>query len=96
MQRIVTARTITAVAATLLLAGCAHNDAVKPQFGDSVRHMTRMQIYDMDAAYNPDPNPVGGGDVYRLNRVLESHRNDVASPTEAIGAPEVDIRGGNQ
>jgi hypothetical protein len=66
--------TITMIAG-LSLAGCA-KDATKAEFGDAVRHMTEHQVYDRDAAYNPNPAPVLGGDVERLNSVLESHRND--------------------
>jgi hypothetical protein len=77
----------TAIAATMLLVGCAHEKPTEAQFGDSVRHMTEQQIYDLDAAYNPDPNPVLGGDVDRLNNVLDSHRNSVSNPAEASRAP---------
>ncbi|MEX2124733.1 MAG: hypothetical protein WD795_12640 [Woeseia sp.] len=86
----------TAVAVTMLLLGCAHNSTTEPQFGDSVRHMTEQQIYNLDAAYNPDPNPVEGGDVDRLTNVLESHRGDVADPAEASGALEVGVRSDNR
>ena len=75
----------TAVAATMLLMGCAHKSTPKAEFGDSVRHMTEQQIYDLDTAYNPDPNPVLGGDADRLNHALEGHRNGTNS-AEAAGA----------
>jgi hypothetical protein len=82
MHWTITARMTTAVAATMLLMGCAHKGA---QFGDSVRHMTEQQIFDLDAAYNPDPNPLQGGDADRLNNALEAHRNGTNS-AEAAGA----------
>lgn len=91
MNWTVTART-TAVAGIMLLAGCA----TQTQFGESVRHMTQQQIYNPDAAYNPDPAPPIGAEVDRLNKVLESHRNSVSDPAEASRAPVIDIRGQGQ
>jgi hypothetical protein len=91
-----TARMTTAIAAAMLLWGCAHQSATEPQFGDSVRHMTGQQIYNLDAAYNPDPNPVLGGDVDKLNNVLEAYRIDVADPAERSGVPQIRIRSGSQ
>jgi hypothetical protein len=54
--------------------------------GAAVRHVTEQQIQNLDAAYNPDPTPVTGGDVYRLDDVLDAHRNNHADPTEDHGA----------
>jgi hypothetical protein len=88
MHWTITARMTTAVAATMLLMGCAHKEA---QFGDSVRHMTEQQIFDLDAAYNPDPNPVLGGDADTLNNALEAHRNGVSDQ-----AVTTDVRGRTQ
>jgi hypothetical protein len=76
MHWIITARMTTAIAATMMLLGCAHKGA---QFGDSVRHMTEQQTFDLDAAYNPDPNPVQGGDADMLNNALDAHRNPANS-----------------
>jgi hypothetical protein len=73
-----------AVAATLLLSACASTGG--PEFGDSVRHMTEKQIHNLDAAHNPDPAPVVGGDVYKLDDVLDAHRNNAEDPTEDRGA----------
>lgn len=73
----------TAVVAMLLLSACAHQG---PEFGDAVRHMTEQQIHDLDAAYNPDPAPVTGGDVYKLVDILDAHRNNAADATEDTGA----------
>jgi hypothetical protein len=47
--------------------------------------MTEQQIFDLDAAHNPDPNPVQGGDADRLNNALEAHRSGTNS-AEAAGA----------
>lgn len=69
--------------AMTLLSACAHKG---PEIGDSVRHMTGQQIYNLDAAYNPDPAPVTGADVYKLDEVLEAHRNNAEDPTEDRGA----------
>jgi hypothetical protein len=79
----------TGIAAAMLLSGCAHRADTKAQFGDTVRHMTEQQIYDLDAAYNPDPEPLMGGDVVRLNDVLDSHRNNAEDLTEDRGALEM-------
>lgn len=75
---------LLAAAATVLLAACAHDSSER--LGDSVRHMTEQQIQNLDAAYNPDPTPVTGGDVYKLDDVLEAHRNNAEDPTEDHGA----------
>lgn len=75
----------TAAAALLLLAGCAGQN-IEEQFGDSVRHMTEKQINNLDAAYNPDPAAVVGGDVYKMKDVLEAHQNNAEDLTEDTGA----------
>jgi len=79
----ITAAMTSILGATALLSACAHKG---PEFGDSVRHMTEQQTYNLDAAYNPDPAPVTGGDVYKLDDVLEAHRNNAEDPTEDRGA----------
>jgi hypothetical protein len=76
----------TGIAAAMLLSGCAHRSDTKAQFGDTVRHMTEQQIYDPDAAYNPEPQPLMGGNPDRLNDVVDSHRNNAEDPTEDRGA----------
>ena len=91
MDWTMTARITTAIAAALLM-GCATKGAPEAEFGDAVRHMTEQQTYNTDAAYNPDPNPVLGGDADRLNNVLDAHRNSVSDPAEAVGVPETGIR----
>ena len=75
---------IVLVAAALTLSACAYDSSAK--FGDSVRHMTGQQIKDLDVAYNPDPAPVVGGDVYKLDDILDAHRTNAANPTEDYGA----------
>jgi hypothetical protein len=79
----------TLIAAAMLLStGCANRDVA--QFGDSVRHMTEQQIYDLDAAYNPDPEPLKGAHPDRLNDVVDSHRNNAEDSTEDRGALTMD------
>lgn len=92
MHWTITAKITTAIAATMLLMGCAHK-AAQPQFGDAVRHMTEQQILDLDAAYNPDPNPVQGGDADRLNSALEAHRNSATGSAAASGAAVTGVGG---
>jgi hypothetical protein len=85
-----------AIASALLLlgAGCANQNRVAADFGNSVRQMTEQQIYDMNAASSPDTNAVLGGDPDRLNNTLEGHRKDVAKPS-AVGAPVTINLGGS-
>lgn len=80
------------MAGIMLLTGCA----TQSQFGESVRHMTQQQIYNPDAAYNPDPAPPLGADVDRLDKVLDTHRNSVSEPAEASRAPMIGILGQGQ
>jgi hypothetical protein len=81
-----TTKGMAAAIATILLAGCAHQSGTKAQFGDSVRHMTEQQIYNLDAAHNPDSEPPMGGNPDRLNGVVDSHRNNAEDQTEDRGA----------
>lgn len=90
MHWTIKARMAAAIAATTLLCGCAHQADTEAQFGDTVRHMTEQQIYNLDAAHNPDPEPLMGGNVDRLNDVLDSHRNNAEDPTEDRGALTMD------
>lgn len=76
------------------MAGCAAG-GTEASFGNAVRQVMDSQIYDPDAAANPDREAVTGGDPDRLNSTLEGHRNDagnassVASPiTVNVGNPE--------
>jgi len=94
MHWTITARMTTAIAATMLLMGCAHK-AAETQFGDAVRHMTEQQIYDLDAAYNPDPNPVLGGDADTLNNALDGYRG-VSDQAGGPGAPTTGVSGRTQ
>ena len=73
-----------AIVTAVLISGCAHPSS--SEFGASVRHMTEQQTYNLDAAYNPDPEPPMGGNPDRLNDVVDSHRNNAEDPTEDRGA----------
>jgi len=86
MNRKTKAGMAAAIAATMLLAGCASHGDTEAKFGDSVRHMTGQQIYNLDAAHNPDPQPLEGGNPDRLNDVVDSHRNNAEDLTEDRGA----------
>ena len=50
--------------------------------GATVRSVMNSQIYNFDAALNPDPNAVEGSDPYRLDAALKAYREDVADPQE--------------
>lgn len=79
--------TIMILAASLCTTfGCAGKPTTERQFGDAVRQVMNAQIYDTNAALNPDPAPVVGGDPDRLNNTLDGHRKDVASPS-GVAAP---------
>jgi len=76
-----------AAAILIVIAGCASsNSRTEAAFGDAVRQVNKAQIYDPNAAENPDPAPVLGGDPERLNNTLSGHRKDVASP-KSVNAP---------
>jgi hypothetical protein len=85
-------------AATQILigAGCANQNIVEADFGNSVRQMTEHQIYDMNAATSPDPNAVLGGDPDRLNNTLEGHRQDVAKPSDVAAPVTINLGGSSQ
>ncbi len=50
--------------------------------GAAVRSVMNSQIYNFDAALNPDPNAVEGSDPYHLDAALNAYREDVANPQE--------------
>lgn len=77
----------------MLVAGCATKSNVEPQFGNAVRQVTDAQIYDADAAANPDPAAVLGGDPERLNNTLSGHRKDVASPSSVDSPVTINVGG---
>lgn len=88
---------ITVVAGLVLIcSGCANQNRVAADFGNSVRQMTEQQIYDMNAASSPDTNAVLGGDPDRLNNTLEGHRKDVAKPSSVAAPVTINLGGSGQ
>ncbi len=73
--------------AAVLASGCSRQPTIPvAEFGESVRNVMESQIYDREAAINPDPNAVEGSDPYRLDAVLDAYRGDVADP-ESVDLP---------
>ncbi len=69
--------------AVVLASGCSPQPTVPvAEFGSSVRNVMGSQIHDPEAATNPDPDAIEGGDPYRLDAVLDALRSDVAKPQE--------------
>lgn len=60
--------------------GCVSQPA---PLGGAVRSVMENQIYDYEAATNPDPDAVEGGDPYRLDAALELYRTDGAAPQDS-------------
>lgn len=76
-----TKQILAATAVTILIAGCsATTTQTEAEYGDAVRQVMKAQYYDANAAANPDPAAVTGGDPERLNNTLDGHRKDVANP----------------
>jgi hypothetical protein len=72
-------------------AGCATSKQAETEFGDAVRQVNRAQVYDANAAANPDPAAVLGGDPERLNNTLDGHRKDVAAPASVENPVTINI-----
>lgn len=86
--------TITAIGLTTLLlaGGCATQPKADAAFGDAVRETMRNQIHDTNAAEYPNPDALEGADPYRLEKVIEAHRGDVANPQQTTRTPiSIDI-----
>ncbi len=66
----------------LLLTGCAITDTdpvrVESDFGNSVRNMIELQIYDPRTVHYPVKEPPTSFDGVKANGVLEEYRGDVA------------------
>ena len=60
--------------------GCASQPA---PLGGTVRSVMENQIYDYEAATNPAPDAIEGGDPYRLDAALELYRTDGATPQDS-------------
>lgn len=81
------------VACMATAVGCASSSRTEIEHGNAVRQVTTAQIYDPNAAANPDPNAVLGGDPERLNNTLDGHRKDVASPAGVASPVTVNVGG---
>ena len=87
--------TILIATVLVVIVGCGSSATrTEIEFGDAVRQVSDAQIYDRNAAANPDPAAVLGGDPERLNNTLDGHRKDVASPS-AVDSPITINVGGN-
>ncbi len=60
-----------------IVGGCVSQPAT---FGETVRSVMKNQIHDEQAATNPDPNALEGGDPYRLDAALDLYRTNGAAP----------------
>lgn len=69
-------------------AGCTRNDPVRVEsdFGNSVRHMVQMQIYNPKAAENPPANPPLVLDAPVGERILQNYRGETGK-SEAVKQP---------
>lgn len=76
----------TLLACIAITTGCAGTSRADSEFGDAVRQVMAAQVYDPNAAANPDPAAVVGGDPDRLNNSLDGYRKEAAAPT-SVGDP---------
>ena len=70
-------KTATAALAIAMVSGCISQTPTEIDFGKSVRATTSGQIYDMNAALNPETEAVTGGNADRLETVIKTHVSDV-------------------
>lgn len=70
------------------IAGCAQNDPVRVEsdFGNSVRHMVKMQIYNPKAAENPSTTPPLVLDGPVGQQILNNYRG-ATGKQEAVKQP---------
>lgn len=87
---------LTLATCLAVTAGCAASSGTERAFGDAVRQVTNAQIYDANAAANPDPAPVVGGDPDQLNNSIDAHRKDVASGASVAAPVTVNVGRGNR
>jgi len=69
---------------SVLLGGCDTTGMTRTEedFGNSVRHMVRMQTYNPDASLRPSTEPPTEMDGQRAGTVLETYRTEVGKPAE--------------
>jgi hypothetical protein len=75
---------ITCIMQGALLAGCDTTGMTRTEedFGNSVRHMVRMQTYNPDASARPSTEPPTEMDGERAGAVLESYRTEIGKPAD--------------
>ncbi len=70
----------TVICVLAIAGGCVSQPA---PLGGTVRSVMENQIHDDEAATNPDPDAVEGGDPYRLDAALELYRANGATPQDS-------------
>jgi hypothetical protein len=76
--------TLTIVAFSAVLGGCADTPRADADYGKSVQQMVEAQTYDLNAARNPPPLAPASGDGVRLKNALDENRKDVAKGAEDV------------
>lgn len=94
-MKIKTLKIAMALLGAALVSGCSYyyQSRTDAEFGNAVRAATEGQIYDLNAALNPDPNAVLGGDPDRLDNILDVHREDISKPAEESGPITINLGG---
>jgi len=88
---------LPALAVLCTTAGCeslsslTEPDEPDVAFGETVRGVMNAQIYDYDAAINPNPEAVEGSDSNRLNNVLTTYREHISKPEEVRQPLEISV-----
>lgn len=72
--------------------GCASQTRTEMEFGDAVRAVNSSQVHDKVAGSSPGSEAVTGGDPYRLEAVVTSHRGDVSQPEQVSAPVEASVR----
>jgi hypothetical protein len=86
--------TCSLIAFASLANGCSsHETAPEAEFGDAVHNVMNSQIHDYEAAIHPNPNAVEGSDPYRLDAVLNAHREDVGNAEEVQQPISISVGG---
>jgi outer membrane murein-binding lipoprotein Lpp len=85
-----TATMVASMLASCLVAGCATQTRTEMEFGDAVRTVTSNQVHDKAAGTAPT-DAVAGGDPYRLEAVVTSHRGDVSKPQQVSTPVEAGV-----
>ena len=73
---------VMVLATGVIQSGCASQTATEANFGDAVREVTMNQTYDLGASIYSDSEAVVGGDPYRLENVINAHRERSSQPQQ--------------